>query len=195
MFVFAGMAKHFYFIAICGALFSTTGVGSSAASDKLSGRDTSIHWPAAFDPRTAPVFAHNDLLIQASCHRVWTRLVDVTDWPNWFVLTKDVMIDGPEKTLGHGTLLHLKIFGSPIEARIDEYVPDTRLSWFPRGLDEPAPKHYHTWLLVPEGTGCRVVTEESGVGPNDVKTPEANSKLVHRAHDLWLASLRWTSEQ
>lgn len=61
-------------------------------SEDLAHRDKSIHWPEAFDPRTASVFAHNELLIQADCHRVWSRLLDVTDWPNWFVLTKDVAI-------------------------------------------------------------------------------------------------------
>jgi hypothetical protein len=91
--------------------------------------------------------------------------------------------------------VRLKIFGSPITSRIDEYVPESRLSWIPQGLDEVAPSHYHTWHLIPEAAGCRVITEETGVGPSDVKTPQSNSRLVHRAHDLWLASLRWTSEQ
>ena len=187
--------KHVVPLAICALTFSATPTNSASILNDLYHRDTSIHWPGGFDPRTAPVFAHNDLLIQAKCHRVWTCLLDVQDWPDWFVLTKDVTIDGSNKTVKHGTLIRLKIFGNPITSRIDEYVPDSRLSWFPKGLDETTPLHYHTWHLVPEANGCRVTTEETGVGPNDVKTPEAVSRLVHRAHDLWLASLRWTSEQ
>ena len=187
--------KPFVSLAICALTLTATVANPSSIPDDLSRRDTSIHWPEAFNPRTAAVFAHNELLIKTDCHRVWTRLLDITDWPNWFVLTKDVQVDGSDKTVKHDTLIRLKIFGTPITSRIDEYVPDSRLSWFPQGLDETAPSHYHTWRLVPESNGCRVLTEETGIGPNDIKAPESNSRLVHRAHDLWLASLRWTSEQ
>ena len=104
-------------------------------------RDSAIHWPKAFDPATAPVFSHNELLLHADCHRVWTQLIDAPHWPDWFLLTRDVTSDHPGQPIEHGTLLHLKIFGSPITSRIDEFVPDSRLSWIPQGLDEitPAP--------------------------------------------------------
>ncbi len=182
-------------VAIFATVFTSSGQNTVPSSDDRLHRDPEIHWPKAFDPSVAAVFAHNELLIQADCHRVWSRLLDVTDWPNWFVLTKEVRVDGPGKAVRHGTLIQLKIFGSPITSRIDEFVPDSRLSWIPQGLDEASPSHYHTWHFVPQGAGCRVITEETGIGPNDVKTPAANSRLVHRAHDLWLASLRWTSEK
>ena len=188
-------AKHVFTLAISALAFGAAPANSTSVPDELSRRDPSIHWPSAFDPRTAPVFAHNDLLVQAGWHRVWTRLLDVQDWPNWFVLTKDVSIDGSDRAVRRGTPILLKIFGGPITSKINEYVPDSRLSWFPKGVDEAAPPHYHTWHLVPEAGGCRATTEETGVGPNDVKTPEANSRLVRRTHDLWPASLRWTSEQ
>ena len=167
----------------------------SRMSDDLSHRDASIHWPRAFDPLKASVFAHNELEVQADCHRVWSRLVDLPDWPSWFVLTKDVVIEGSEKTVGHGSFARLRIFNSPITLRIDEDVPDSRLSWFPKSSDEASPSHYHSWHLVPSPGGCRVITEETGIGPNDMKAPESNSRLIHKAHDLWLASLRWTSER
>ena len=193
--MFGPRIKAILFVALAAPVCVGVGQKSGPVSNDRSHRNRAIHWPSAFDPRTAPVFAHNELLMQADCHRVWSRLLDVTDLPNWFVLTKDVTIDGPDPTVRHGTLIHLKIFGSPITSRIDEYVPDSRLSWIPQGLEEASPSHYHTWHLVPEGTGCRVITEETGIGPNDIRTPAANSQLVHRAHDLWLASLRWTSEK
>ncbi len=165
------------------------------SADDLSHRDTAIHWPKEFDPATVPVFSHNELLIHADCHRVWTELTNVTQWPNWFILTKDVTLDDPGRPVQHGTPIHLKIFGSPITTRIDEFVPDARLSWLPQGLDETKPAHYHTWHLVPEPAGCRVSTEETGIGPNDIKAPASVSRLMHQAHDLWLASLRWQSER
>ena len=189
------MLKQVVPLVVCAFTLNVTAQAPSRMSDDLSHRDVSIHWPEGFSPLKASVFAHNEVMIQADCHRVWSRLVDLTDWPNWFVLTKDVVIEGSENTIGHGSLVRLRIFGSPITVRVDEFVPDSRLSWFPQGADETLPSHYHTWHLVPYASSCEVITEESGIGANDVRAPESNSRLVHKAHDLWLASLRWTSER
>ncbi len=180
--------------ALCCTITAATAQYGSTTEDRPH-RDPAIHWPAAFDPATAPLFSHNELLIHADCHRVWTRLTDVTSWPQWFALTKDVTIDGPDKTVHQGTNLHLRIFDSPIQSCITEFVPDSRLSWAPLGSDESEPHHFHTWHLMPESSDCRVVTEETGIGPNDIKGGPAGDNTMHRAHDLLLASLKWTSEQ
>ncbi len=170
----------------------------TTADDKPH-RDKAIHWPKEFDPATAPLFSHNELLIQADCHRVFARFSDATDWPNWFVLVKNVHfaqpVDNAKETVKEGTLLRLSIFNTPIETRITEFVPDSRLSWSPRSLTEEKALHYHTWHFLPESGACRVVTEETGIGPNDIKLGPAGDNFMHRAHDLWLASLKWTAEQ
>ena len=163
-------------------------------ADDLEHRDPAIHWPAAFDPSTAKIFSHNELLIHADCHRVWGRLTDLTSWPSWFLLTRDVQIVGPDKTVKLGTVAHLFIFGSPISSRITEFMPDSRLAWAPKGDDEAQPGHYHTWRLIPKPDGCLVETEESGITAQDAKSTADGNTVMHRAHDLWLASLRWTSE-
>ena len=167
--------------------------GTTAAD--LPHRDPAIHWPAAFDPSTAKIFSHNELLIHADCHRVFTRLTDLPSWPTWFLLTRDVEILGPDKTVREGTTAHLRIFGSPISTRITEFVPDSRVSWAPKGDDEAQPGHYHTWRLLPQPTGCLVETEESGITAADAQSTAEGNTMMHRAHDLWLASLRYTSEQ
>ena len=174
--------------------FLTTQAQTPTNPVDLPQRDPTIHWPKAFDPATAPVFSHNQLLIHTDCHRVWTNLTNVTAWPTWFVLTRDVTLEHPGTLLAHDSLLRLKIFDSPITSRIDEFVPDFRLSWIPQGLDEANPAHYHTWHLVPQPAGCLVITEESGIGPNDRKSPVTGSRLMHKAHELWLDSLKWKSE-
>lgn len=168
---------------------------STMAADRAH-RDPAIHWPAAYDPSIAPVFSHNELLISTNCHRAFTRLADATAWPTWFILTKDVVAETPGP-IQQGSLLRLRIFNSPIQSRIAEFVPDSRISWIPFGADETETRHghYHAWRFIPEPTGCRVVTEETGIGPGDLKDPAAGSSIMHRAHDLWLASLRWVAEQ
>lgn len=178
----------------CGHLIDMSAQTREMTSDR-SHRDLTIHWPAAYDPSTAPVFSHNELLIHADCHRTFTRLADANSWPNWLVIVKDVANETPDKT-GKGALYRLKIFGSPIQSRIVEFVADRRISWIPFGADETETRHghYHAWHFVPQAADCLVVTEETGIGPGDRKDPAAGSHLMHKAHELWLASLRYISE-
>jgi hypothetical protein len=41
--------------------------------DDLAHRSPDIHWPAGFEPAKADLSAHNDLIINASCERVWSH--------------------------------------------------------------------------------------------------------------------------
>ena len=158
-------------------------------------RDMEIRWPAAYDPSVAPVFSHNELLIHADCHRTFARLADATAWPSWLVIVKDVSNETPQK-VGNGTLYRLKIFNSPIQSRIVEFEADQRISWVPFGADETEARHghYHAWHFVPKAGNCLVITEETGIGPGDRKDPASGSHLMHKAHELWLDSLRYISE-
>ena len=158
-------------------------------------RDFAIRWPSAYDPSVAPVFSHNEVLIHAGCHRAFAHLADATDWPNWFVLVKDVTNETPGDT-GQGALYRLKIFNSPIQSRIADFVADERISWIPFGADETESRHghYHAWHFVPQSANCLVITEETGIGPGDIKDPTSGSHLMHKAHELWLDSLKYTSE-
>ena len=167
---------------------------SELQSDRAH-RDFAIRWPAAYDPSVAPVFSHNALLIHTRCHHAFARLADATDWPNWLILVKDVISETPDNT-GQGALYRLKIFNSPIQSRIIDFVADERISWIPFGADETESRHghYHAWLFVPQAGNCMVVTEETGIGPGDIKNAAKGSHIMHKAHELWLESLKYTSE-
>ena len=169
-------------------------VTSIEMAEDRAHRDMAIHWPKEYEPGIAPVFSHNESLIRTDCHRAFASLADAAEWPNWFVLTKDVVNETPGP-VAQGTLLRLKIFNSSIQSRIVEFVPDERISWIPFGTDESETRHghFHAWHFVPEPSGCRVITEETGIGPGDLKDPAGGSHIMHKAHDLWLASLQWTS--
>ncbi|WP_353068028.1 SRPBCC family protein [Tunturibacter empetritectus] len=164
------------------------------ALNDLARRDTTIHWPKGFDPATAAQFSHNELLIPAPCEHVFAQMANVTAWPEWFILVKDVRVEGPNKTPGLGRTLSLSIFNTPITAKITEWVPGKRLSWTPETVAPSESSHYHAWHFIPVEGGCRAVTEEVGVGPADKKLGTEGSFYMHRAHDLWLASLRYASE-
>ena len=181
-------------LVISGCTEEFNGQTSEMQSDRAN-RDMAIRWPAPYDPAVAPVFSHNELLIHADCHRAFTRLADATDWPNWLVIVKDVANETPNKT-GLGALYRFRIFDSPIQSRIVEFEADRRISWIPFGTDETETRHghYHAWRFVPQAADCLVITEETGIGPGDRKDPAAGSHLMHKAHELWLDSLRYVSE-
>jgi hypothetical protein len=67
----------------------------------LQARSPDIHWPDRYKPMTADLFAHNGLLIEASCETVWKHLIDAEKWRQWYPNSKDVqLLDGPRSIKG-----------------------------------------------------------------------------------------------
>ena len=54
---------------------------------------------------------------------------------------------------------------------------------------------YHTFLLLKEPEGCRVVTEEVVRGPGAAEFRKKDPNAMHRGHDLWLSALKQVSEK
>lgn len=160
----------------------------------LAHRDFDIHWPESFDPAKAPQFSHNELFIHAPCEHVFQRMAKVSEWPIWLLFVKDVTVEGAAQEAAAGRTLSLSIFNTPITAKITEWVPAERISWLPETVAPSQSRHFHTWHFKPAKGGCDVVTEEVGVGLADKKLGAEGGFYMHRAHDLWLASLRYASE-
>ena len=156
-------------------------------------RDTAIHWPAGFAPETAELFAHNELLLNATCEGVWNHIVDASQWPAWYPNSRDVQLLGGDKQLHDGSRFRWTTFGLSIESRVQEYLPNRRLGWYGYAPGTE-PSFYHTWYLQSQGAMCRVVTEEVGVGKDAAAFRNKDPGLLHRGHDLWLAGLRWVAE-
>jgi hypothetical protein len=96
--------------------------------DDLANRSSDIHWPKGFMPADADLFSHNELFINASCQRVWRHIVEATRWPEWYPNSKDVRILGDGGTvLNQGTTFRWTTFGLPLESRINEFVPYSRI--------------------------------------------------------------------
>lgn len=161
--------------------------------DDLAARSHDIHWPQGFDPAKADLFAHNAVVVNASCEQAWRHIIDAARWPQWYPNAGDVALLGGATLLGEGVVWRWTTFGFSIESRMNEFVPFSRIGWF--GYEPGAqPSFYHTWYLTPAGNGCRVVTEEVGMGPAAIHLRETNESLLHRGHDLWLATLKWMAE-
>jgi hypothetical protein len=97
-------------------------------------------------------------------------------------------------TLAASSVFRWPTFGFPLEGRISEFVPVTRIGWFGYGPGA-SPTVYHASYLQAQSGGCLVVTDEVGKGKRAKQIREKDEGLIHRAHDLWLAGLRWISER
>jgi hypothetical protein len=110
--------------------------------------------------------------------------------------TKSVLIGEPHPEvtcLDSGTVFRWQTFGIDLESRVNEFVPYARIGWY--GYAPGAePTFYHTWYLKPQSDACMVITDEVEKGGDAKKLRETDEGLMHRGHDLWLATLRWVSE-
>jgi hypothetical protein len=76
------------------AVDHSLGYKGMSMKDDLAHRSPDIHWPTGFEPEKADLFAHNDLIINASCERVWTHIIEASRWPTWYPNSNDVEIQG-----------------------------------------------------------------------------------------------------
>ncbi|MCQ8241647.1 SRPBCC family protein [Rhizosaccharibacter radicis] len=159
----------------------------------LGRRSPDIHWAPGFDPATADLFAHNELLINAPCEKVFARIVDAKAWPSWYANSSRIHMLGGASTLGSHTRFRWTTFGLDIESEVHGFEPGRRIGWYGYVPGQP-PAFYHTWLLKPVDGGCMTVMEEVGRGDAAAHLRDTDQSLMHRGHDLWLATLRWMSE-
>lgn len=161
--------------------------------DDLASGSPDIHWPTGFSPAEADLFSHNEGWINASCEQVWKHIVEAVEWPKWYPNSMDVQIQGGGTLLDANSVFTWTTFGLPLESKIHEFVPFSRIGWYGYSPGA-APSFYHTWFLSQSHTGCRVVTDEVGKGMVAKHLRETNEGLMHRGHDLWIATLKWKAE-
>jgi hypothetical protein len=156
-------------------------------------RSKDIHWPDGFHPEQADLFAHNEVIVYASCEKVFANIADASAWPSWYPNSHNVkVLNSPDGRLHEGTRFSWNTFGVAIESRVHEFVPNSRLGWFGDGTGMNA---YHTFLLLKTDEGCHIVTEEVVKGPGAVEFREKQPNAMHEGHDLWLRTLKQRSEQ
>jgi len=156
-------------------------------------RSNEIHWPDGFHPEQADLFAHNEIVVHASCEKVFANIVDAPVWPSWYPNSHNVtLLNSPDGKLHEGTQFSWDTFGVHIESRVHEFVPNSRLGWFGDGTGMNA---YHTFLLLKTDEGCHIVTEEVVKGPGAVEFREKQPNTMHEGHDLWLSTLKQRSEE
>jgi hypothetical protein len=120
-----------------------------------------VSFPEWALPERSPVYAFNELVLEAPPERVWPWLIRAVRWPEWYGNARNVHIEGDRNDLVMGVRFDWTTFGIRAHTKIEELVPERRLSWSGRGVGATA---YHGWVIAPQGTGSRVITEETQQG-------------------------------
>ncbi len=147
-----------------------------------------IRWPAAYQPASAPVFAHNELVIPAAPGILWAWLLRAELWPTWYANASDVRLlshAGPE--LRDRTRFRWKTFGLRVVCEVTEWEAPYRLAWEVRGMGLAG---WHAWLLTPlEDGSTHVLTEEVQHGWLSRLGKVLKPRQIEVQHQLWLEGL------
>jgi len=72
--------------------------------------------------------------------------VEATRWPEWYPNSKAVQVLGDSgSVLEDNSVFRWTTFGLPLESRINEFVPFSRIGWFGYAPGS-APSFYHTGI-------------------------------------------------
>ena len=175
-------------------------------------RSPDMRWPTPMFNGAAPVFAHNQIVINASCEAVWDRLVHAELWPKWCSYCGKVRIWGGSQALQKNSkftwvssdlpqqlALGVLNHASWVDALVVECSPPNRLGFrsFGRAWTERGPlvSSYHNWFIKPLGPRkCLVTFEEVATGRSAIFARMAYPEVVHVSHDNWLQGLKRISE-
>jgi uncharacterized protein YndB with AHSA1/START domain len=152
-----------------------------------------IHWPARYDPASAPVHVRNEVEIPAPAPLVWSWLVRASRWPSWYPNAHNVRInDGADIDLTNGAHFTWRTFGVSIRSTVLEFVPFERIAWngFGIGVDV-----YHAWLIVPTPSGSHVLTEETQYGWAARLGSRLFPNRMSRFHQIWLEQLSISAQR
>jgi hypothetical protein len=179
---------------ICSAIsFSFTASPGDQVTEDLKHANPNIHWPIGFSPKTADLYAHNEIMIDAPVSVIFRHIREAEKWPEWYSNSQHVVIHGNDKLLKKDTEWDWDTFGVHIKSHINEFVVNGRIGWFGNG---PGMRAYHTWYLIPKGEHKTFVIMEEcvyGAGAKDLR--QKDPAVMHRGHELWDTTLKALSER
>ena len=144
-------------------------------------------WPAGMAPKQVPVYQRNEIFIDASPARVFAWLSRADLWSSYYGNAKHVHVEAPlGEPLKAGTNFHWWTFNIPLATKVTVCEPGKALAW---DAHMPGLRAYHKWILVPEGKGTRVITEETDGGLVASLAPGYITSGLKREHQHWLEGL------
>ena len=160
----------------------------------LAERSADIVWPEGFKPETAGYFSHNGVVVEAPRDVVWTLFAQAQTWPEWFFLCKAIVFENGHDRLAEGARFRWITASAQVECIVHQFVPGKVISWF-GASPGAAPSVYHAWHFSALGDACHVVYDEVVTGATAAFEREKRSGRLHQSHDLWIAALKWISEE
>ena len=125
-----------------------------------------VTYPAEYDPRISPIYALNEIDVNAPAEVVWKLLIEAEDWSSYFPPEDQVRILGGGRELTLGTRYTRETIGFPMSLVVTECAPGRRLSWSTTVDGDPTGSTaFHGWVITPTGGGCHVLSEETQQGP------------------------------
>lgn len=151
-----------------------------------------INWPKEYLPEEAPFTLRNEIYINADPQTVWNELIDYKAWPTYYKGASPVrLVDETQTTLQADSVMIWKTMGLNFASTIKEYEPNRRLSW--ESVNSKI-RGYHAWLIVPQGKGCKLITDESQHGWLTFFQKTFVPNKLSRLHHDWLAGIKQRAE-
>ena len=151
-----------------------------------------IQWSAGYQPSQAKFFVHNEIDINAKPETVWNILIEAEEWPQWYEGAQNVSIqDSKSNQLEAGSRFNWKTMGLDFTSEIKEFEAPYRLSWESK---KKSIKGYHAWLIIPNATGCKLITQESQYGWLTLMQKSFIPNKLRKLHDVWLAEIKNKAE-
>lgn len=151
-----------------------------------------VNFPDNFNPSNCPVYAKNELTINAPAEVIWNWLINATTWPEWYPNSSNIKIlDQKEQVLTSSSEFKWRTFKTNIKSEIKQFEPYKHLAWEAKGTGLNA---YHGWLIIPNDKGCNVITEETQYGFLPSIGRGLITKGLLKQHQIWLEGLKRKSE-
>ncbi len=171
-------------------LFGQQALMAQTLSKKYDPLKDRINWPVDFHPSKARFYIHNEIEIQAPPEVVWAILIDASNWPEWYVGAKNVVVQGGGK-LQPNAVFEWETMDLQFSSEIKEFVPNERLSWL---SEKKQIQGYHAWYIEPRPGGCLLVTDESQKGWLTFFEKIFQPNKLIKLHDVWLKEIKRKAE-
>lgn len=155
-----------------------------------------VIWPEQYDPKISPIYALNDINVNAPAELVWKMLVDAKNWAEHFPPEDQVEILSGESELALGTRFHRVTVGYPMTPIVTEFVPGRRLAWVTTVYgDDSGSTAYHGWVITPTENGCHVLSEETQQGDFFLELiGKKHPGALFRYHQDWVEGIKRKAE-
>jgi uncharacterized protein YndB with AHSA1/START domain len=136
----------------------------------------------------APLFAHQEIFIEAPPQSVWNIQTDIDNWSSWQPSITAFKLGSP---LAVGSVFRWRSGGLNVTSTVQVLEPNELIGWTGKSLGAQAK---HIWKFIPQDNGTLVTTEESMEGWSVRLLKFVMPKFLDNSLDTWLRNLKTQAE-